>query len=46
MSAHEDDLAAIAMQERELCFTKFDEDVAWTIGSRLRTMAVRGKREL
>lgn len=40
MSAHEDDLAAIAMQERELCFTKFDEDVAWAIGSRLRTMAV------
>ena len=43
MSAHEDDLAAIAMQERELCFDRFDEDVAWTIGSRLRTMAVARK---
>jgi uncharacterized protein (UPF0303 family) len=43
VSAHEDDLAAIAMQERELCFTKFDEDVAWTIGTRLRTMAVARK---
>lgn len=43
MSAHEDDLAAIAMQESELCFTKFDEEVAWAIGSRLRTMAVARK---
>lgn len=43
MSAHEDDLAAIARQESELCFTRFDEDVAWTLGSRLRTMAVARK---
>jgi uncharacterized protein (UPF0303 family) len=43
VSAHEDDLAAIAMQERELCFDRFDEDVAWNLGSRLRTMAVARK---
>jgi uncharacterized protein (UPF0303 family) len=43
MSAHEDDLAAIIRQESELCFTRFDEDVAWTLGSRLRTMAVARK---
>ena len=43
MSAHENDLAAIATQERELCFARFDEDVAWTLGSRLRTMAVARK---
>ena len=43
MSAHEDDLAAIATQERELCFSRFDEDVAWTLGSRLRTMAIARK---
>ena len=43
MSAREDDLAAIATQERELCFIHFDEDVAWSVGSRLRTMAVARK---
>jgi uncharacterized protein (UPF0303 family) len=43
VSAHEDDLAAIATQERELCFSRFDEDVAWTLGSRLRTMAIARK---
>jgi len=43
VSAHEDDLSAIAMQESELCFSRFDEDVAWTLGSRLRTMAVARK---
>jgi uncharacterized protein (UPF0303 family) len=43
MSAREDDLAAIATQERELCFSRFDEDVAWSLGSRLRTMAVARK---
>jgi uncharacterized protein (UPF0303 family) len=43
VSAHEDDLAAIATQERELCFTRFDEDTAWSLGSRLRTMAVARK---
>jgi uncharacterized protein (UPF0303 family) len=43
VSAREDDLVAIATQERELCFTNFDEDRAWTLGSRLRTMAVARK---
>ena len=43
MSAREEDLAAIAMQERELCFDRFDEDMAWTLGTRLRTMAVARK---
>lgn len=43
MSAREDDLAAITTQERELCFTHFDEEVAWALGSRLRTMAVARK---
>ena len=43
MTAHEQDLAAIATQERELCFDRFDEDTAWSVGSRLRTMAVARK---
>ncbi len=43
MSAREDDLAAITAQERELCFDKFDEEMAWVLGSRLRTMAVARK---
>jgi uncharacterized protein (UPF0303 family) len=43
VTAHEADLAAIAAQERELCFDKFDEDAAWSVGSRLRTMAVARK---
>jgi uncharacterized protein (UPF0303 family) len=43
VGAREDDLAAITTQERELCFTHFDEDRAWTLGSRLRTMAVARK---
>ena len=43
MGAREDDLAAIIKQERELCFAQFDEDTAWTLGSRLRTMAVARK---
>ena len=43
MSAREDDLAAITTQERELCFTRFDEEVAWNLGSRLRTMGVARK---
>lgn len=43
VSAREDDLAAIIMQERELCFERFDEDTAWSVGSRLRTMAVARK---
>jgi uncharacterized protein (UPF0303 family) len=43
VSARENDLAAIALQERELCFERFDEEVAWSIGSRLHTMAVARK---
>ena len=43
MSAREDDLATITMQERELCFGHLDEEVAWALGSRLRTMAVARK---
>jgi uncharacterized protein (UPF0303 family) len=43
VSAREDDLAAITLQERELCFGRFDEDTAWSVGSRLRTMAVARK---
>ncbi len=41
MTAREDDLAAIAAQERELHFTRFDEDAAWHLGARLREMAAR-----
>jgi len=33
VSSREQDLAAIAAQERELQFTRFDEDVAWHVGS-------------
>jgi uncharacterized protein (UPF0303 family) len=34
------DLELIAMQERELVLPRFDEDVAWEIGSRIRELAV------
>jgi len=40
VTAHQEDLAKIADQERELQFVKFDEDAAWSLGSRLRSMAV------
>jgi uncharacterized protein (UPF0303 family) len=43
VTAREDDLAAIAAQERELQFTQFDEDAAWRVGSRLRELAVSRK---
>lgn len=43
MAQREDDLAAIAIQERELQFTRFDEDVAWQLGSRLRESATSRK---
>jgi uncharacterized protein (UPF0303 family) len=43
VTAHEEDLAKIAAQERELQFTRFDEDAAWALGSRLRSMAVERK---
>ena len=35
-----EDLAAIAAQERELQFPRFDEDVAWNLGNRLRELAL------
>lgn len=35
-----DDLARIALQERSLQFPFFDEDAAWRLGSRLRSLAV------
>ena len=38
-----EDLATIATQERELQFTKFDEDSAWKLGSRIRDLAVAKK---
>lgn len=43
MTAREDDLTAIAVQERELHFTRFDEDAAWHLGARLREMAAARK---
>jgi uncharacterized protein (UPF0303 family) len=43
VTAREDDLAAIAVQERELHFTRFDEDAAWHLGARLREMAAARK---
>jgi uncharacterized protein (UPF0303 family) len=33
------DLEVIAKQERELAFPKFDEEIAWKLGSRLRELA-------
>lgn len=35
-----EDLARIALQEQELQFGSFDEETAWRLGSRLRSMAV------
>ncbi len=35
-----DDLARIAFQEQELQFASFDEETAWRLGSRLRSIAV------
>jgi uncharacterized protein (UPF0303 family) len=43
VTAREDDLTAIAVQERELHFTRFDEDAAWHLGARLREMAAARK---
>ncbi len=34
-----EDLACVALQERELRFPRFDEQVAWDLGARLRTLA-------
>ncbi len=38
-----DDLAAIAAQERELQFFRFDEDAAWQLGTRVRELAMARK---
>jgi uncharacterized protein (UPF0303 family) len=35
-----DDLARIALQERQLQFASFDEETAWSLGSRLRSLAL------
>lgn len=35
-----DDLARIALQERTLVFKAFDEEAAWRIGSRVRSLAL------
>jgi uncharacterized protein (UPF0303 family) len=34
-----DDVGHIALQERELSFSEFSEEIAWRIGNRLRTVA-------
>lgn len=34
-----DDLARIAFQERQLRYSAFDEEAAWRLGSRLRSLA-------
>lgn len=36
----EQDIARIAEQERRLRFTEFNEETAWQLGSRLRSLAV------
>ena len=43
VTPHQEDLAKIAEQERELQFVKFDEEAVWSLGSRLRSMAVARK---
>jgi uncharacterized protein (UPF0303 family) len=35
-----DDLARIALQEHQLQFASFDEQTAWHLGSRLRSLAI------
>ena len=35
-----DDLARIALQERQLVFPEFNEETAWRIGNRLRSLAI------
>lgn len=34
-----EDVACVTVQERELRFPRFDEEAAWELGTRLRTMA-------
>jgi uncharacterized protein (UPF0303 family) len=43
VTPRENDLAAIAEQERELHFSRFDEEAAWRLGSRLRDSATSRK---
>lgn len=38
-----DDLAAIRVQEQELQFSRFDEEVAWQLGARVREFAIAKK---
>ena len=38
-----DDLKTIRLQEEELHFSRFDEDVAWQLGMRVRELAVARK---
>lgn len=38
-----DDLKTIRLQEQELHFSRFDEDVAWQLGMRVRELAVARK---
>jgi uncharacterized protein (UPF0303 family) len=35
-----EDLTCVTLQERELRFSRFDEETAWQLGTRLRAMAV------
>ena len=41
-----EDLVAIAAQERELKFSRFDEDMAWKLGSCVRDLALAKKFEV
>jgi len=41
-----EDLVAIATQERELRFSRFDEDVAWKLGNCVRDLALAKKLEV
>src|SRR6185437_9499464 len=38
-----DDLERIALQEKELTLPRLDAEIAWTLGSKLRTMAAERK---
>ena len=35
-----EDLTCVTLQERELHLPRFDEQVAWELGTKLRTMAI------
>jgi uncharacterized protein (UPF0303 family) len=41
-----EDLVAIAAQERELKFSRFDEDLAWKLGNCVRDLALAKKFEV